>query len=145
MIYYEYSSVSPFALRNVREIILRRDSSVKVPESLDECENDGSTVGFFKEILPNLDILDIGDLAMTTSDLRTIALARIALGAPHVSRVSVFRCIAEVIHHGCRFSLMQPYPFPVSNIMNSLREIHLDPFGVHLNGYHSPLIAAYGQ
>jgi hypothetical protein len=38
---------------------------------------------------------------------------------------------------------MQPYPFPVANDgMNSLREIHIDPFAVNC-GVESPPITGY--
>jgi hypothetical protein len=40
------------------------------------------------------------------------------------------------------FSLRQPDPFPVDDGMTSLREIHIDPFGVSLT-HRSPPITAY--
>jgi hypothetical protein len=138
-----YLDELPFALSNVREVIFHRDSSVKVPASFDECEHGGvNAVGFFKKILPNLDILDIGALAVTTIDL----------GGPlnfpgnvlWNLRASVFRCSAEVICRGCHFRLMQPHRFRVDANMHSLREIHIDPFGVSL-GDHSPPITAFCQ
>jgi hypothetical protein len=130
----------PFALSNVREVIFQCDSSVKVPESFDECEHGGvNVVGFFKTILPNLDILDIGALAVSNADLRLLNFPGNVL---YHLRVSVFRCTTEVAYPGCNFSLLQPYAFPVSNNMNSLREIHIDPFGVYL-GDRSPPIIAY--
>jgi hypothetical protein len=137
------SAELPLALTNVREVILQRDSSVKVPESLAECEHGGvEAVGFFQEILPNLDILDIGAFAATTAGLGTLPL-----NSPfHVlseSRASVFRCTAEVVYRGCHFFLIQPYTLPVNHdIMNSLHELHLDPFGVY---FQSLPIAAYCQ
>jgi hypothetical protein len=138
-----YSDELPFALTNVREVIVQRDSSVKVPASFDKCEHGGvNVVGSFKKILPNLDILDIGALAVTTIDLGG------PLNLPgHVlfeSRASVFRCTAKVVCRGCHFRLMQPYRFRVVNNMNSLREIHIDPFGVSL-GDQSPPITAFCQ
>jgi hypothetical protein len=140
-LYYRSSSDLPFALTNVSEVILQRDSSVKVQESL-ECENCGLTVEFFNKILPNLDILDIGALAVTTFDAITKAL-RIVPGPLHDLRGSVFRCTGEGVYHGCHFYLMQPYLLPVNNNnLNSLREIHLDLFGVYLH-QDSPPIAAY--
>jgi hypothetical protein len=131
----------PFALTNVREVILQRDSSVKVPESLDECEHGGMrAVGFFKKIIPNLDILDIGALAVTASDFGTISLNRPVVGALCNSRASVFRCTAEVVYRGYNFYLVQPSLLPVNNNMNSLHELHIDPFGVYFS-LNFPLIA----
>jgi hypothetical protein len=137
-----YSSSSnelPFALTNVREVILQWDSSVKVPESLVEREHGGQgAVGFFKTILPNLDILDIGALAETTID---IGLLNSPGNALFNSRVSVFRCTAEVVDHQCNFSLMQPDVFQVDDGMTSLRELHIDPFGVYFRHQSPPIIA----
>jgi hypothetical protein len=135
----------PFALTNVREVILQRDSFVKVPESVDEREHGGmNVVEFFRKILPNLDNLDIGALAVTTVDLGLLNFPGSALYQSRIyqSLVSVFRCTTEVVYPGCNFSLMQPYLFPVNNNMNSLREIHIDPFGVYLSD-ESPPITAY--
>jgi hypothetical protein len=140
-IYSRSSPELPFALTNVREVILQRDSSVKVPESLDECEHGGvGAVGFFKKIIPNLDILDIGALAVTVSDLGGIIdLNRPGIGALRDS-ASVFRCTAEEVYRGCHFCLVQPSSFPISNNMKSLLEIHIDPFGVYFYE-NSPLVA----
>jgi hypothetical protein len=134
----------PFTLTNVREVILQRASSLKVPASLVDCEKDGGmTVEFFKRILPNLDILDIGALARTTADLGTSLLNNLVSGAIHEFRAtSVFRCTAEVVYRGCHFILMQPDPFPIINNVNSLREIHIDPLGVRIYGLP---ITAYCQ
>jgi hypothetical protein len=138
-----YSDDLPFALTNVREVILRRDSSIKVPASFNECELGGvNVVGFFKKILPNLDILDIGALAVTTIDLGgPLNLSGNALSE---LRASVLRCTAEVVYRGCHFSLMQPNPSSANNnnMRNSLREIHIDPFGVYLD-VNSPPITAF--
>jgi hypothetical protein len=51
-VYYEkFLNELPYALRSVREVFLRRDSSVKVPESLDECEHGGvAAVQFLKRL-----------------------------------------------------------------------------------------------
>jgi hypothetical protein len=136
----------PFALTNVREVILQRDSFVKVPESVDEREHGGmNVVEFFRKILPNLDNLDIGALAVTTVDLGFLNFPGSALYQSRIyqSLVSVFRCTTEGVYPGCNFSLMQPYLFPVdNNIMNSLREIHVEPFGVYF-GDQSPPIKAF--
>jgi hypothetical protein len=106
-------------------------------------------VGFFKSILPNLDILDIGALAATTTDLAATIndLAHRPLNdAESVLfdlRISAFRCTVELVYPGCKFCLMQPYPFPVANDgMNSLREIRIHPFGVYFDDEFS-LITAY--
>jgi hypothetical protein len=127
----------PLTLTNVRELIIRRDSSVKVPESLAKCEYGGSrTVDFFKRILPNLDILDIGGLAMTSADLGTLPLNLEVMGTLHNLCAGVLRCTAEVVHRGCHFSKMRPFPFTgSSNTMNNLREIYIDPFGVAFYSY----------
>jgi hypothetical protein len=131
-----------FALTNVREVILKRDLSVQVAESLFEREHGGVwAVGFFTSILPNLDILDIGALAVTTSDLAHGPLNS-AESILFDLRISTFRCTAEVVYPGCKFCLMQPYPFPVANDgMSSLREIHIDPFGVYFDSYFPPITA----
>jgi hypothetical protein len=129
-----------FPLTNVREVILRWDSSAKVPESLVECDHGGVlAVRFFKKILPNLDILDIGALAVTTIDLRASFLNSPGC-ALYELRASGFRCTAEVVYPGCFFRMIQqPYPLPANN---SLCEIHIDPLRVCLNAL-SPPIAAY--
>jgi hypothetical protein len=148
-IYSRSSPELPFALTNVREVILQRDSSVKVPERKGECDFGGlMVVGFFKKILPSLDILDISALAVT-SDVGATVLSTPLIGALHDSRASVFRCTAEVTYRGCHFLLMQPYPFlhydnSSINNMNILREIHIDPFGIQFHDA-SPPIAAYCQ
>jgi hypothetical protein len=141
-IYSRSSPKLPFALTNVRELVLQRDSSVKVPESIFQCEHGGvGAVGFFKKILPNLDILDVGALAVTTDDIGTMAL-NYPLSALSELSASVFRCTPEVVCRGFRFLLLQPNPsVPVNNNMNSLRELHLDPLECILN----PPIAAYCQ
>jgi hypothetical protein len=154
-IYSRSSPELPFALTNVREVVLQRDSSLKVPESKDDCDIGGlMVVGFFKKILPNLDVLDIGALAVTASDLGSTLLNTPVMGALHDLRASVIRCTTEVAYSGCHFLLMQPYPFlhydnssvnfNSINNMNNLREIHIDPFGVQLLDA-SPPIAAYCQ
>jgi hypothetical protein len=138
--YFSYPPKSPPALTSVRELILHRHSSVKVLE----CEHGGElAVRFFKKILPNLDILDIGALAGNTSNPLCLNTPD---GVLHDLRISVFRCTAEVSYRGCHFRLLQPCLFPVDNssTMNSLREIHIDPFGVYFHGT-SPPIAAYCQ
>jgi hypothetical protein len=133
-----------FALTNVRELILQRDSSVKVPESLAKCGG-VNAVRIFQKILPNLDILDIGALAVTTSDLTgTIGYIGLFGNVLREPRASVFHCTADVVYRDCHFSLLQPNPFPVNYILNNLREIHIDPFGVHFHAGYSP-IAAYCQ
>jgi hypothetical protein len=140
--YTGYQAEFPFPLTNVREVILQRDSSVEVSESVAERDHGGvGAVGFFTSILPNLDILDIGALAVTTMDLRR------PLTSPESVlfdlRISAFRCTAEVVYPGYKFCLMQPYPFPVANDgMNRLREIYIDPFSVNF-GDESPPINAY--
>jgi hypothetical protein len=125
----------PFPLTKVREVVLQRDPSVKVPRSLDTCDKDGmATVRFFQDILPNLDILDIGALAVTAVDLGAVHLDSSvnSLFGPRAFRV--FRCTAEVVHRGWHFSFKQPRSFPVfDNNYHHLREIHIDPFGVRLN------------
>jgi hypothetical protein len=138
------SATLPFTLTNVRELILRRDSSVNVPESLVECEHGGvEAVRFFQKILPNLDILDIGALAVNTSDLGTFPFNS-SVSVLRDSPANVFRCTAEVVYPGCHFSLLQPYSFPIEKNMNSLHELHLDPFGVRFYEQSLP-IAAYCQ
>jgi hypothetical protein len=133
---------SPLALTSVRELILHRHSSVKVPESMLECEHGGvEAVAFFQKILPNLDILDIGALAGVTSSRLCINLP--CLGVLHDLRISVFCCTPELSYRGCHFRLMQPY-IEGNSTMNSLREIHVDPFGVYFH-HLSPPIAAYCQ
>jgi hypothetical protein len=137
----EDSDMFSFALPNVREVVLRRHSSVKVPESLLQREHGGidGAVGFFRKILPNLDTLDIGALAVTAKYLRRLNCPGSAL---YDSRVRIFRCTAEVVYQGCNFCLdQQPSPFPVNN---NLHELHLDPFGVFLRD-ESPPISAYCQ
>jgi hypothetical protein len=149
---YPYGAISsrpprkyPFALTNVREVILQRDSSVKITERSSGCDYDGfMAVTFFKKILPSLDILDIGALAVNATANGTLALNTPNLGALDDSRASVFRCTAEVVHTGCHFSLKQPNPFPINNNMKNLREIHIDAFGVRID-YRSTPIAAYCQ
>jgi hypothetical protein len=141
--YSSYSNELPFALTNVREVILQRDSSVKVPESLVECEHGGNgAVGFFKTILPNLDILDIGALADTTIDLGLLNFTGNAL---YNLRGSVFRCTAEVVDRRYSFSLMQPYVFPTDDGMTSLHEIHIDPFAVYFSDEGPPITAYYKE
>jgi hypothetical protein len=133
--YYEtYSAYDfPFPLSNVREVVLRCDLSIEVPDTLDERQRSGSaSVSFFKNIIPNLDILDIGALS---TDLGLLEIPIIAL---YNLRASVFRCTGEGVYRGCHFCLLQPYPVPVNNNMNSLRDIHLDPFGAHLHQKFSP-------
>jgi hypothetical protein len=143
----------PFFLYNVRELILQRDVERKR-------ENGGGDVmapiSFFQMILPNLDILDIGALAVNTTDLGRIRLNNLVRHAA-IHATSVFRCTAEVVHRRWHFSLMQRFRtrtiagfrtrstaevghrrwhFPLmqpdyytpSN--NILREIHLDPLRV---------------
>jgi hypothetical protein len=142
--YSRSSPELPFALTDVREVVLQCDSSVKVQKSYVECDHGGlKAVEFFKKILPNLDILDVGALAATASDLGTIDINQ-SLGFLDDLRVSVFRCTPEVVCRGCHFLLMQPYPFAVNISMNNLREIHIDPFGVYFINI-SPPIAAYCQ
>jgi hypothetical protein len=134
----------PFALTNVCEVIHQRNSFVKLQESLDQGENCGLTVEFFNKILPNLDILDIGAIAVTYISLRTKALF-IVPSTLHDLYVSVFRCTpGEATYRGCHFLLLRPLPYRVNDNMNSLHETHLDPFGVCLH-HHSPPIAAYCQ
>jgi hypothetical protein len=141
---FSYTGRLPHALTKVREVILQRNSSVKVPTSFNECENGAvNVVRFFRKILPNLDILDVGALLVSTStvDFGILNIPDNALDKLHAS---VFRCTAEVVYPGCNFSVMQPpYPLRVdNNIMNTLREIHVDPFGVYLID-QSPPITAY--
>jgi hypothetical protein len=137
-----YSPKIPLALTSVRELILHRHSSVKVPERAVECEHGREeAVTFFKKILPNLDTLDIGALAGINADLCCLNTSQ---GVLHDLRISVFCCTAEVLYRGCHFRLMQPNFFLVNNTMNSLREIHIDPFGVYFSRF-SPPIAAYCQ
>jgi hypothetical protein len=127
----------PFALANVREVILRRDASVKIPKSFAACKDAGGVkaVRFFRTLLPNLDILDIGALAVTTNDL----VGPLNFSGPlFASRVSVFRCYAEVVYPGCNFCLLQPD----NNGTNNLREIHIDPFGLYFL-VEFPTIIAY--
>jgi hypothetical protein len=87
----------------------------------------GSSI--FKKIVPNLDILDIGALAVTDVDFGTVPFnsPERALDDRYVS---VFRCTAEVVYPGCHFCLEQPYPFYYNG---SLREIYIDPFGVYFD------------
>jgi hypothetical protein len=92
-------------------------------------------------ILPNLDILDIGALAGSTSKHRYLNARS---GILRDLRISVFRCTAEVFYRGCHFRLIQPYFLHFNITMNSLREIHIDPFGVYFNSF-SPAIVAYCQ
>jgi hypothetical protein len=139
-----------FALTNVREVILQRDLSVQVSESLVEREYGGVwAVGFFKSILPNLDILDIGALAATTTDLST-TINDLAHGPLNDAEsvlfdlsISAFRCTAEVVYPGCKFWLIQPYIFREGIDMNRnrLREIHIDPFGVYFDDEFPPITA----
>jgi hypothetical protein len=138
------SGKSPFALKNVRELVLQRDSSVKVPKSLGECDHGSvAAVGFFRKILPNLDILDIGALTVTASGFGPEAFNSLE-SVLSKSRASVFRCTADVVYRGCRFCLIQPFPYPINNSMNILCEIHIDPFGVYVDCLSLP-IAAYCQ
>jgi hypothetical protein len=130
-------------LTNVREVIPQQDLSVQVSESLVEREHGGVwAVGYFTSILPNLDILDIGALAVTNIDLAQGPFNS-AESVLFDLRISAFRCTVEVVYPGCKFCSMQPYPFPVANDgMNSLREIRIDPFGVYFDD-EFPLITAY--
>jgi hypothetical protein len=129
------SNKLPVALTKVREVILQRDSLLKV--FLRKYEMGGmATVIFFKNILPNLDILDIGFLAASTPDITALPLNNLVHGTIQEFRAaSVFRCTADLGHSGCHFSLDQPYSLWFSNNMNMsiLREIHIDPFGVLLS------------
>jgi hypothetical protein len=137
----EESDMFSFALTNIREVVLQRHSS-EVPERISQRERGGrEAVGFFKKILPNLDIPDIGALAVTASDLFLLNFPGNALWE---SRASIFRCTAKVVYRERLFALMQPFPFPLNNNMNNLHELHLDPFGVYL-GDESPPISAYCQ
>jgi hypothetical protein len=91
--------------------------------------------------VPNLDILDIGGLAVTTADLGKHLNYRCLYN----SRGSVFRCTAEVVYPGCKFGLMQPGEFPDDDDpdddgMKSLREIHIDPLGL-IADEHTPITA----
>jgi hypothetical protein len=137
---FSYSPKSLLALTSVRELILHRHSPVKVPKSAVEWRGREEAVAFFKKILPNLDILDIGALAGNTSNLPDLNTRSEVL---HDLRISVFRCTAEVSYRGCHFRFLQPYLFLVdtSSTMNSLREIHIDPVEVR---FQVP-IAAYCQ
>jgi hypothetical protein len=142
----------PFALTSVREIILQReDSSAEVPEESlvveSSCEEHGGVVAirFFKKIIPNLDILDIGALTVTNIDSGALYLNSPGC-ALYELRASVFRCIVAeaVLYPGaCHFRLIQqPYPLAVDNHTKRLCEIHVDPFRVVLNAL-SPPITAY--
>jgi hypothetical protein len=144
-LYSGSSADLPFTLTNVYELVLRPESSVKVPKTLAECEYDRGlrTVGFFKNILPNLKILDVGAFAVTTTDLGLIPLNYLGSALDNL-HASIFRCTTEVIYPGCLFKLYQPYPHPINNGMNILRELHLDPFGACFYGQYPP-IAAYCQ
>jgi hypothetical protein len=120
----------PFALTNVREVILQRDSFIKLPASFNECEHGGmNVIRFFKNLLPNLDILDIGALALYMAEIKTYSL-NAPISALYHLRASVFRCTAEVVYPGCHFRLLQPNPFPADDSRNILREIHIDPLRV---------------
>jgi hypothetical protein len=95
--YSGYSAEFPFPLTTVREVILQRVSSVEVPPSLVERDHGGvGAVGFFKTILPNLDILDIVALAVTTIDLR--GPLNSAESVLFDLRISAYRSTAEVVY-----------------------------------------------
>jgi hypothetical protein len=127
----------PFALTNVRELVLQ------CPKGVLRCELVGlEALDFFKRILPNLDILDIGALAVAAYDFESVAF-NIPGGVLSESRATVFRCTAKGFYRDCHFRLIQPYPLSINNSMNILREIHLVPFGMHL--CPSVPIAAYCQ
>jgi hypothetical protein len=157
--------IQPFFLYNVRELILQRDVERKRENGGGVIVVDGfrihSTVmaiSFFQMILPNLDILDIGALAVNTANLGKVVINNLVRDHIHEFRAtSVFRCTAEVVHRrwyfslmqrfrtrstaevGHRrwhFSLMQPDFYTPSNYI--LREIHIDPLRVT---FYLPIVA----
>jgi hypothetical protein len=123
-------------LGKVSEVILRRDLSKNVLESFAECDYGGErAVTFFRKLLPNLDILDIGALAVTTTDL----VGPLNFTGPlFESNISVFRCTAEVGYRGCHHFYLEQ---PVNSDTISLREIHIDPFGVYFDATSVPITA----